>query len=118
LKFCSAEIQEILKKAGVPFAPLRRPDQLLDDEHLLASNQLVPTPIPGYDSVKLPKLPFASSSYTTGVRLGAPGRGEQSREILLELGYSDEEVDALVTEGAVLVGGTLAEEWDSVTDRQ
>jgi crotonobetainyl-CoA:carnitine CoA-transferase CaiB-like acyl-CoA transferase len=117
-RFGSTELQGLLDTAGVPFAPLRRPDQLLDDAHLLASGQLVDTPIPGHGSPKLPRLPFASSEYATGLRIGAPGRGEQTQEILTELGYSAQDVAAFASDGVVLVGGALDQEWTSAVTGQ
>src|SRR5688572_20709804 len=43
LRYSSTELAERLERARVPFAPLRRPDQLVDDPHLNASNQFVDT---------------------------------------------------------------------------
>src|SRR4029450_13224712 len=39
----SAALAERLERARVPFAPLRRPDQLVDDPHLNASAQVIET---------------------------------------------------------------------------
>src|SRR6266849_1741762 len=47
LRYPSPELSERLERARVPFAPLRRPDQLLDDAHLIASGPLLDTPLPG-----------------------------------------------------------------------
>ena len=47
----------------MPYAPLRRPDQLLDDPHLKESGQLMPVPMEGGRIGNLPKLPFASDAY-------------------------------------------------------
>ena len=56
----SAALQQLLERAGVPYAPLRRPDQLLDDPHLIASGQLLPVPMADGRIGNLPKLPFTS----------------------------------------------------------
>ena len=40
-RYSSAELAERLERARVPFAPLRRPDQLVDDPHLNASEQFI-----------------------------------------------------------------------------
>src|SRR5215471_14681824 len=56
-RYPSGEIAERLERARVPWAPLRRPDQLVDDPHLNASGQFVETPLPGRNPGKLPKLP-------------------------------------------------------------
>src|SRR6185436_6152014 len=80
-KYSSAELAERLERARIPFAPLRRPDELVDDPHLNASNQFVDTPLPGRAATaKLPKMPIRSSAYEMGLQRPAPGLGEHTRE--------------------------------------
>ena len=97
----SAELVARLERARVPFAPLRRPDQLVDDPHLNAADQFVVTPLPGIGLAKLPKLPVRSSAFDMGLRRPAPGLGEHTREILAELGLTAAEIDGLAARGAV-----------------
>src|SRR5438045_97378 len=66
LRYSSAELAERLERARVPFAPLRRPDQLVDDPHLNASRQFMDTPMPSGKMAKLAKLPV----HSTAVELG------------------------------------------------
>jgi crotonobetainyl-CoA:carnitine CoA-transferase CaiB-like acyl-CoA transferase len=96
-RYSSAELAERLERARVPFAPLRRPDQLVDDPHLNAAAQFVATPLPGGVTAKLPKLPVRSTAYELGLRRPAPGPGENTREVLEELGLSKDEIDALAS---------------------
>jgi crotonobetainyl-CoA:carnitine CoA-transferase CaiB-like acyl-CoA transferase len=96
-RYPSAELAERLERARIPFAPLRRPDQLVDDPHLNASSQFVDTPLPGRPPAKLPKLPVRSTAYEMGLRRPAPGLGEHTREVLEEVGLSKEEIDALAS---------------------
>jgi crotonobetainyl-CoA:carnitine CoA-transferase CaiB-like acyl-CoA transferase len=101
LRFTSIELQQILEKANVPFAPLQRPDQLLDDPHLKATGQLLTVPMEGGKTGDLPKLPFTSNAYDFGLQRGAPGLGEHTREILREAGIDSTEIDALFTANVV-----------------
>jgi crotonobetainyl-CoA:carnitine CoA-transferase CaiB-like acyl-CoA transferase len=100
-RYSSAELAERLERARVPFAPLRRPDQLVDDPHLNAAGQFVDTPIPGRGTAKLPKLPVRSTAYDFGLRRPAPRLGEHTRAILEELGLATDEIDALASRGIV-----------------
>lgn len=81
----------------MPFAPLRRPDELVDDPHLNASNQFVATPLPGRPPAKLPKMPIRSTAYEMGLQRPAPRLGEHTREVLAEFGLSNDEIDALAS---------------------
>jgi crotonobetainyl-CoA:carnitine CoA-transferase CaiB-like acyl-CoA transferase len=96
-RYPSAALAERLERARVPFAPLRRPDQLVDDPHLNAAHQFVETPLPGRAPAKLPKLPVKSTAYELGLRRPAPRLGEHTREVLQEFGLTTDEIDALAS---------------------
>jgi crotonobetainyl-CoA:carnitine CoA-transferase CaiB-like acyl-CoA transferase len=81
----------------IPYAPLRRPDQLVDDRHLNESDQWIATPLPGRPAAKLPKMPVRSSAFEFGLRRPAPQLGEHTRDVLSELGLSKDEIDALAS---------------------
>jgi len=96
-KHSSVELAERLERARIPFAPLRRPDQLVDDPHLNASNQFMDTPLPGRGPAKLPKMPVRSTAYEFRLRRPAPTLGEHTREVLQEFGLTKGEIDALAS---------------------
>ncbi|HEX2438497.1 MAG TPA: CaiB/BaiF CoA-transferase family protein [Methylomirabilota bacterium] len=96
-KYPSTELSERLERARIPYAPLRRPDQLVDDPHLNASDQWMVTPLPGRPPAKLPKLPVRSTAFEFGLRRPAPKLGEHTREVLSEFGLSKDQIDALAS---------------------
>jgi crotonobetainyl-CoA:carnitine CoA-transferase CaiB-like acyl-CoA transferase len=103
-RYTSADLQRLLEQASVPYAPLQRPDQLLDDPHLKESGQLLPVPMGDGRIGTLPKLPFASDASEFTVRRPPPRLGEQTREVLAEAGYDPAEIDALIAEKAAMQG--------------
>ena len=104
----AADVQQRLRTAGVPFAPLNRPDQLADDPHLLESGQLVDMPMSNGVTARLPKLPFRASGFDMTLRSAAPALGAHTREVMAELGYSSDEIDAMAACGAIATGPTGA----------
>jgi crotonobetainyl-CoA:carnitine CoA-transferase CaiB-like acyl-CoA transferase len=97
----SADVQARLETVGIPFAPLRRPDQLKDDPQLNGAGQLLDTPMPDGSITKLPKLPFHASGMPMSMRFPAPRLGEHTAAVMRDLGYSDAEIDHFVAIGAV-----------------
>ncbi|MDB5915035.1 MAG: L-carnitine dehydratase/bile acid-inducible protein [Ramlibacter sp.] len=95
----AAELSAAMEKAGLPFAPIRRPEDLLDDEHLLATGGLADVTLPdgpkAGQSVKTTLFPITMQGCRLGVRLQPPRLGEHSRELLSAAGYSSGEIDDL-----------------------
>ncbi|TWO69830.1 CoA transferase [Caenimonas sedimenti] len=95
----AAELASLMEKAGLPFAPIRRPEDLYDDEHLLATGGLADVRLPdgprAGESVKTTLFPFTLAGERLGVRLDPPKLGEHSTELLAGLGLGDDEIRAL-----------------------
>ncbi|MDB5899373.1 MAG: L-carnitine dehydratase/bile acid-inducible protein [Ramlibacter sp.] len=95
----AADLSAAMEKAGLPFAPIRRPEDLLDDEHLLATGGLADVTLPdgpkAGQSVKTTLFPITMQGCRLGVRLQPPRLGEHSRELLSAAGYSSGEIDDL-----------------------
>lgn len=82
------EIEELcarLKAAGLPYAKVVRPDQLVQDEHLLASGGLVPMQTDDGDSTQVVLLPLLMGGRRPGVRRPLPRVGEHTKEVLATL---------------------------------
>jgi crotonobetainyl-CoA:carnitine CoA-transferase CaiB-like acyl-CoA transferase len=90
---------EALDEAGVPCTPIQTIDQVVTDPQIIARNMIIEQDHPVLGRIKLPNLPFRFSGCDTTPRRPAPLLGQHNREIALEAGYSEEEIDTLVAEG-------------------
>jgi crotonobetainyl-CoA:carnitine CoA-transferase CaiB-like acyl-CoA transferase len=99
------ELAHKMEAAGLPFAPIRKPEELLDDPHLLATGGLADIQLTDGEragaTVKTTLFPFTLDGQRPGVRLNPPKRGEHTREVLAAVGMSTEEIDALIESHAV-----------------
>ena len=101
----AGELASLMEKAGLPYAPIRRPEDLYDDEHLRATGGLADVKLPdgprAGEMVKTTLLPFTLGGERLGVRLDPPTLGSHSRELLRSLGLADAEIDALKEQAVV-----------------
>ncbi len=79
------ELAPRLEAAGIPYAPIVRPDQLMDDPHLKASGGLVPMQTDDGGTTDVVLLPLRMDGRRPGVRRPLPKVGEHTEEILAGL---------------------------------
>ncbi|RYF34052.1 MAG: CoA transferase, partial [Comamonadaceae bacterium] len=79
------ELSPRLEAAGIPYAPIMRPDQLVDDPHLKASGGLVPMECDDGSMTETVLLPLLMGGQRPGVRSALPRIGEHTEEILAGL---------------------------------
>jgi crotonobetainyl-CoA:carnitine CoA-transferase CaiB-like acyl-CoA transferase len=84
-----------LEAIGLPFAPIAKPWDLLDDPHLKASGGLLETTIGG-KTIRVPALPLELDGKRLAIRADPPAIGEHGAELLRELGCSREHIADLV----------------------
>jgi crotonobetainyl-CoA:carnitine CoA-transferase CaiB-like acyl-CoA transferase len=103
--FSAADLSQRFEEAGLPFAPIMRPEQLLDDPHLLATGGLADIRLTDGEragqTVKTTLFPFTLDGERPGVRLNPPKRGEHTRVVLAAIGFAEHEIDALIVAKAV-----------------
>jgi crotonobetainyl-CoA:carnitine CoA-transferase CaiB-like acyl-CoA transferase len=93
--FSAAELAAMFEKHALPFAPITRPEDLLDDPHLKATGGLAPLTLPDGRTTQTVLLPLTLGGRRPGVRLDPPKLGEHNQELLGQLGYSAAEIEAL-----------------------
>ncbi len=91
----AAELGALFEANGLPFAPITKPEQLLQDPHLLATGGLAPIALGDGRETLAPLLPFTLDGARPGMRLQPPQPGEHTAQLLREAGYSDAEIAAL-----------------------
>jgi crotonobetainyl-CoA:carnitine CoA-transferase CaiB-like acyl-CoA transferase len=99
------ELATMFEQAGLPFAPIRRPEDLYDDPHLLATGGLADVRLPDGPKagqvVKTTLFPIALDGQRLGVRIDPPELGAHTRELLEAIGCAREAIDALFAQRAV-----------------
>jgi crotonobetainyl-CoA:carnitine CoA-transferase CaiB-like acyl-CoA transferase len=99
------QITAIFEENGLPFAPITRPEQLFEDPHLTATGGLAPITLTDGPKAgtptSTPLMPLMMNGKRLGIRLNPPKSGEQTQEILKELGYSDDDIRKLSSDGAI-----------------
>ena len=90
-KFPAEELTRKLDAIGLPFAPIAKPWDLLDDPHLSASGGLLQTRA-GAKTIRVPALPLEFDGERLGKRADPPSIGEHGAQLLREIGYSANEV--------------------------
>jgi crotonobetainyl-CoA:carnitine CoA-transferase CaiB-like acyl-CoA transferase len=97
--FSNLPKQEILQKAeaaGIPFAPIARPEDLFNDPQLNAGDSLFEVTLANGEKTKLPKLPMTIEGDNWELRRNAPAIGEDTLELLVSLGYTSEEIQSFL----------------------
>jgi len=93
-KHSQAELAAKLERMGLPFAPIAKPWDLLDDPHLNSGGGLMPIKV-GDKTIKVPALPLALNGKRLAKRSDPPRIGEHGRELLAQLGCSPREIESL-----------------------
>ena len=101
----TAEWLVIFDELDVPAARYNSIDDLLEDPHLNDVNFFQPMDHPTEGAILKTKIPNTFSGGMREDTLPAPHIGEQTREILTELGYDAATVDVMVAGGAVIEKG-------------
>lgn len=92
---------EKMDAAGIPGGPVFGYKQIMNDPHIHARKMVHDIDHPIIGPMKTLGLPIKSSGELNTIRLPAPWLGQHSKEILVQLEYSNDEIQALFAQGAV-----------------
>ena len=87
------EVLAEMEKARIPAGPILSPQQVLEDPHIAAKGLFESVEYPGLDTpAPLMKTPVELSETPGEIRSRAPRLGENTDEIMKELGYNQEQI--------------------------
>jgi crotonobetainyl-CoA:carnitine CoA-transferase CaiB-like acyl-CoA transferase len=91
------------EQAKLPYAPIRRPDELFDDPQLNVPGGMVEVSLPDGRVTRIPALPLQFGDQRLGRRRDIPRAGEHSVAIAQELGMDRAAIEALIESGVLSV---------------
>jgi len=95
------QLAQKLESIGLPYAPISRPIDLLDDPHLNHQGGMIALHDPrGYD-LRAPGLPLELDGQRLEKRNEPPAISADAHPLLTRLGYGADEIDNLIREGVV-----------------
>jgi crotonobetainyl-CoA:carnitine CoA-transferase CaiB-like acyl-CoA transferase len=98
-QFSATELSAKFEAAGLPFAPITKPEELFDDPHLNATGTLAEVRLPdgvrAGQTARAALFPFTMDGQRFGVRTNPPYQGEQTDAILQAAGLSNKKIEVL-----------------------
>ena len=107
VKHTTAEWLERLDAADVPCAPILRRGEVIANEQVVARGIISEFDQPTVGRVRQPKPAARFEANEATIGGPAPRVGEHSRAVLLDLGYSAEAIEKMVSEKSVRVAGAV-----------
>ncbi len=92
---------ELFEGAGIPCGPINTIDKVFADPQVQHLGIAAPVEHPRLGRTELIASPVAMSGIARGIRTPTPERGEHTASVLQGVGYSEAEIEALRTKGAI-----------------
>ncbi|TFZ07805.1 CaiB/BaiF CoA transferase family protein [Ramlibacter humi] len=98
-RWTAAELAAIFERQGLPYAPIRKPEELFDDPHLQATGGLADVALcdgpKAGEKAKVTLFPITMDGQRLPVRTDPPRMGEHTAGLLQGLGYTEGDVAKL-----------------------
>ncbi len=90
-----------LNEGGFPWSPLQNSVEAINDPQARANDFLIPLDHPTYGHIKVVANPIRLSKTPETIRMPAPEPGKHTEEVLLEYGYTAEDIAQFKEQGVV-----------------
>jgi crotonobetainyl-CoA:carnitine CoA-transferase CaiB-like acyl-CoA transferase len=105
VNFSAKDLSARFEAAGLPFAPITKPEELFDDPHLNATGALAEVRLTdgarAGQAARAALFPFTMDGKRFGVRSNPPVQGEQTDAILRAAGMSEKQIEGLRTKHVI-----------------
>ncbi|MDD5206104.1 MAG: CoA transferase [Desulfobacterales bacterium] len=96
------EWMKILKEAECIFTPIQSLTEVTKDPQACANEYFINVEHPGWGKLKMVGFPWNFSETPASWQRPAPELGQHTDEVLLEAGYTSEEIDSFRKEGTII----------------
>lgn len=93
----SKEWRKLFSEAGIPNGPINDIGTLFEDPQVIARNMVVEMAHPTADKIKLTGSPLKLSRTPVEMRRHPPLYGEHTKKVLLDLGYTEHQIEEMKT---------------------
>jgi crotonobetainyl-CoA:carnitine CoA-transferase CaiB-like acyl-CoA transferase len=100
--FTSKEVMEKMRAAHIPYAPVYKVGEMMEDPHVKARNMILDVDYPGLGKIKIPNFAFRMSESPGEIKRQAPTLGQHTAEVLKEAGYTDAQIMELKEKKLIL----------------
>jgi len=100
-QYRSQDLESKLLAMDVPCAKIRTIGEIIQEPHVLSRGLLEEVNYPALGKIVIVKSPIFFSGKSAPTRLRAPLLGEHTKEVLIELGYNDHQIQDMINRGIV-----------------